>query len=151
MTHVLFNTYFRKGSGRERIVSTRQIFRYTIVTTTTTTIVTTTTTTTVTITTTTITTVTTANVLKIFIIFPPLLWRIVSNNIIIMLFSSVSTLSRSRSLLLRCYNQTNVLGTTASTIVVPRRTMASGHHPKPEWTGIDKVVRSYFPEDWQRT
>jgi hypothetical protein len=71
MTHVLFNTYFRKGSGRERIVSTRQIFRYTIVTTTTTTIVTTTTTTTVTITTTTITTVTTANVLKIFIIFPP--------------------------------------------------------------------------------
>ena len=27
-----------------------------------------------------------------------------------------------------------------------------GHHgPPPEWEGIDKVVRGYFPEDWQRT
>mmetsp|Transcript_23308 Transcript_23308/g.54130 ORF Transcript_23308/g.54130 Transcript_23308/m.54130 type:complete len:134 (-) Transcript_23308:985-1386(-) len=30
---------------------------------------------------------------------------------------------------------------------VQRRAMGSG--PKPEWTGIDKVVRTYFPEDWQ--
>ena len=27
-----------------------------------------------------------------------------------------------------------------------------GHHgPPPEWTGIDKVVRGYFPEDYQCT
>ena len=27
-----------------------------------------------------------------------------------------------------------------------------GHHgPPPEWTGVDKVVRKYFPEDYQRT
>jgi hypothetical protein len=26
-----------------------------------------------------------------------------------------------------------------------------GHAPKPEWTGIDKTVRSYVPEDYQRT
>jgi hypothetical protein len=27
-----------------------------------------------------------------------------------------------------------------------------GHHgPPPEWTGVDKIVRSYFPEDYQRT
>lgn len=34
-----------------------------------------------------------------------------------------------------------------------RRNLALGGHsgPPPEWTGIDKVVRSYFPEDWQRT
>jgi hypothetical protein len=31
-----------------------------------------------------------------------------------------------------------------------RRGMA-GHAPKPEWTGINKTVRSYFPEDYQRT
>lgn len=29
-----------------------------------------------------------------------------------------------------------------------KRTMAGG--PKPVWTGIDKTVRGYFPEDWQR-
>ena len=29
-----------------------------------------------------------------------------------------------------------------------RRNMGGG--PKPEWTGIDKTVRTYFPEDWQR-
>jgi hypothetical protein len=34
-----------------------------------------------------------------------------------------------------------------------RRGMAlGGHHgPPPEWTGVDKVVRGYFPEDYQRT
>jgi hypothetical protein len=34
-----------------------------------------------------------------------------------------------------------------------KRNMAlGGHHgPPPEWTGIDKVVRGYFPEDYQRT
>lgn len=34
-----------------------------------------------------------------------------------------------------------------------KRGMAlGGHHgPPPEWTGIDKVVRGYFPEDYQRT
>ena len=27
-----------------------------------------------------------------------------------------------------------------------------GHHgPPPKWEGIDKVVRGYFPEDYQRT
>ena len=33
-----------------------------------------------------------------------------------------------------------------------RRTMSlGGHHgPPPEWTGVDKVVRKYFPEDYQR-
>jgi hypothetical protein len=26
-----------------------------------------------------------------------------------------------------------------------------GHHgPPPDWQGVDKVVRSYFPEDYQR-
>lgn len=26
-----------------------------------------------------------------------------------------------------------------------------GHHgPPPEWEGVDKVVRGYFPEDYQR-
>lgn len=34
-----------------------------------------------------------------------------------------------------------------------KRGMAlGGHHgPAPEWTGVDKVVRRYFPEDYQRT
>ena len=44
-------------------------------------------------------------------------------------------------------------------VVVPliqrtqKRGMAlGGHHgPPPEWTGVDKVVRGYFPEDYQRT
>eukprot|EP00549_Striatella_unipunctata_P003064 CAMPEP_0118673994 /NCGR_PEP_ID=MMETSP0800-20121206/642_1 /TAXON_ID=210618 ORGANISM="Striatella unipunctata, Strain CCMP2910" /NCGR_SAMPLE_ID=MMETSP0800 /ASSEMBLY_ACC=CAM_ASM_000638 /LENGTH=100 /DNA_ID=CAMNT_0006569141 /DNA_START=91 /DNA_END=393 /DNA_ORIENTATION=- len=27
--------------------------------------------------------------------------------------------------------------------------MAGGHAPAPEWTGIDKVVRGYFPQDYQ--
>jgi hypothetical protein len=33
-----------------------------------------------------------------------------------------------------------------------KRGMALGGHsgPPPEWTGIDKTVRSYFPEDYQR-
>lgn len=31
-----------------------------------------------------------------------------------------------------------------------RRGMGS-HAPKPEWTGIDKTVRSIVPEDYQRT
>ena len=30
------------------------------------------------------------------------------------------------------------------------RQMGGGHAPAPEWTGIDKVVRGYFPEDHQR-
>jgi hypothetical protein len=36
---------------------------------------------------------------------------------------------------------------------VQRRTMAlGGHHgPPPEWTGVDKVVRSYVPHDYQCT
>lgn len=29
-----------------------------------------------------------------------------------------------------------------------RRGMGS-HAPKPEWTGIDKTVRTYLPEDYQ--
>ena len=34
-----------------------------------------------------------------------------------------------------------------------RRNLALGGHsgPAPEWTGIDKVVRSYVPHDYQRT
>jgi hypothetical protein len=31
-----------------------------------------------------------------------------------------------------------------------RRTMAGGHAPAPKWEGIDKVVRGYFPQDYQR-
>jgi hypothetical protein len=33
-----------------------------------------------------------------------------------------------------------------------KRSMAlGGHHgPPPDWQGIDKVVRGYFPEDYQR-
>eukprot|EP00563_Minutocellus_polymorphus_P003408 CAMPEP_0181040346 /NCGR_PEP_ID=MMETSP1070-20121207/10996_1 /TAXON_ID=265543 /ORGANISM="Minutocellus polymorphus, Strain NH13" /LENGTH=123 /DNA_ID=CAMNT_0023118343 /DNA_START=6 /DNA_END=377 /DNA_ORIENTATION=+ len=30
-----------------------------------------------------------------------------------------------------------------------RRQMGGSHAPAPEWTGIDKVVRGYFPEDYQ--
>jgi hypothetical protein len=32
-----------------------------------------------------------------------------------------------------------------------KRGMAGGHGPKPEWTGLDKTVRTYFPEDYQGT
>jgi len=34
-----------------------------------------------------------------------------------------------------------------------KRGMALGgsHGPPPDWQGVDKVVRSYFPEDYQRT
>ena len=32
-----------------------------------------------------------------------------------------------------------------------RRAMGGGHAPAPEWEGIDKVVRGYFPQDHQRT
>lgn len=34
-----------------------------------------------------------------------------------------------------------------------RRHLALGGHsgPAPEWTGVDKIVRSYVPEDYQRT
>lgn len=34
-----------------------------------------------------------------------------------------------------------------ATAMQQKRTMAGG--PKPVWTGIDKTVRGYFPEDWQ--
>ena len=48
--------------------------------------------------------------------------------------------ARSRALLLNATQQQQ------------RRTMSlGGHHgPPPEWTGVDKVVRKYFPEDYQR-
>jgi hypothetical protein len=29
--------------------------------------------------------------------------------------------------------------------------LGGSHGPPPEWTGIDKVVRGYFPEDYQCT
>lgn len=32
-----------------------------------------------------------------------------------------------------------------------QQTRLMGGGPKPEWTGIDKTVRTYFPEDWMRT
>jgi hypothetical protein len=34
-----------------------------------------------------------------------------------------------------------------------KRGMAlGGHHgPPPDWQGVDKIVRGYFPEDYQRT
>ena len=49
--------------------------------------------------------------------------------------------ARSRALLLN------------ATQLQQRRTMSlGGHHgPPPEWTGVDKVVRKYVPEDYQRT
>ena len=49
--------------------------------------------------------------------------------------------ARSRALLLNATQQQQ------------RRTMSlGGHHgPPPEWTGVDKVVRKYLPEDYQRT
>ena len=33
-----------------------------------------------------------------------------------------------------------------------RRNLALGgaSGPPPEWTGVDKIVRSYVPHDWQR-
>jgi hypothetical protein len=53
--------------------------------------------------------------------------------------------------------RTALLATTrrhaAATIVASQHTkrrMAS-HAAAPEWTGIDKVVRGYFPQDDQRT
>lgn len=51
---------------------------------------------------------------------------------------------------------TTTLGRNAviTRVVVQQQTkrgMAGGHGPKPEWTGLDKTVRSYFPEDYQRT
>ena len=48
-----------------------------------------------------------------------------------------------------------VVPTTASSTVrnTQRRHFALGEHsgPAPEWTGVDKIVRSYFPHDYQRT
>jgi len=35
-------------------------------------------------------------------------------------------------------------------VTAQRRQMGGSHAPAPEWTGIDKVVRGYFPEDYQR-
>jgi hypothetical protein len=33
-----------------------------------------------------------------------------------------------------------------------RNMSLGGHHgPPPDWQGIDKIVRGYFPEDYQRT
>jgi hypothetical protein len=32
-----------------------------------------------------------------------------------------------------------------------RQMGGGGNHAAKEWTGIDKVVRGYFPEDYQRT
>ena len=51
---------------------------------------------------------------------------------------------------------TSTLRTTLRRVVQPpatmtKRGMAGSHGAKPEWTGIDKTVRSYFPEDYQRT
>jgi len=34
---------------------------------------------------------------------------------------------------------------------ISQRPMGSGGHAAKEWTGIDKVVRGYFPEDYQST
>jgi hypothetical protein len=39
---------------------------------------------------------------------------------------------------------------TQQSIPTQRRSMAGGHAPAPEWTGIDKVVRGVFPADYQR-
>jgi hypothetical protein len=41
------------------------------------------------------------------------------------------------------------VGMIAKQNMQQRRGMA--HAPAPEWTGIDKVVRGYFPQDYQRT
>jgi hypothetical protein len=57
-------------------------------------------------------------------------------------FSIIRTVAaRSRALFLNATQQQQ------------RRTLSlGGHHgPPPVWTGVDKVVRSYFPEDYQRT
>jgi hypothetical protein len=56
-------------------------------------------------------------------------------------FSLLRTVaSRSRALIINATQQ-------------QRRNMSlGGHHgPPPEWTGVDKIVRSYLPEDYQRT
>ena len=38
------------------------------------------------------------------------------------------------------------------TAIQTRGMALGGHHgPPPEWTGVDKVVRGYFPHDYQRT
>ena len=48
----------------------------------------------------------------------------------------------------------NALRTTFQRVCRNPRTLVQkrqmGAHAQPEWTGIDKVVRGYFPEDYQR-
>ena len=43
-----------------------------------------------------------------------------------------------------------VMANRNSTVTAQRRAMGSGG-PAPEWEGIDKVVRGYFPGDHHRT
>ena len=42
------------------------------------------------------------------------------------------------------------VGLVAKQHLQQKRNMG-GHAPAPEWEGIDKVVRGYFPQDHQRT
>lgn len=44
---------------------------------------------------------------------------------------------------------TRVAARRAASQALQKRSMG-GSAPAPEWTGIDKVVRGYFPEDYQR-
>ena len=39
---------------------------------------------------------------------------------------------------------------TASSAAMTKRRMGGSAAPAPEWEGIDKVVRGYFPQDDQR-
>jgi hypothetical protein len=38
----------------------------------------------------------------------------------------------------------------AQFVMKPQQRKMGTHAPAPEWDGIDKVVRGYFPKDYQR-
>ena len=45
---------------------------------------------------------------------------------------------------------TSLLRRTSSRLQKRNFALGGSHGPPPEWEGIDKVVRGYFPKDYQR-
>jgi hypothetical protein len=54
-------------------------------------------------------------------------------------------------MVLQALKTTGVRVATAQARRAGARRNMGGHAPAPEWTGIDKVVRGYFPQDYQCT
>lgn len=68
----------------------------------------------------------------------------------------MASLSTFRVMATRCSSagviNRRVVGNGSLQLQQKRGMALGGHHgPAPDWQGVDKVVRGYFPHDYQRT